>query len=86
MIQNTSLESFMQLLPELGELQETVYNCIKSHPGLCNREIGVLIGKPINCVTPRVNELYKLNLVVCIGTKLDKHTDRNVMIWSVKTY
>ena len=85
MIQNTSLESFMQLLPELGELQETVYNCIKSHPGLCNREIGVLIGKPINCVTPRVKELRNMGLVVNIGIKFDEYTNRNVMIWKVKS-
>ena len=84
MIQVTSLESFMEILPELGELQGIVYNTIKSHPGLSNREIANIIGKPINCVTPRVKELRNMNLVVNIGIKFDKYTNRNVLIWSVK--
>jgi len=85
MIQVTSLESFMEILPELGELQGIVYNAIKTYPGLSNREIANVIGKPINCVTPRVKELRNMGLVVNIGIKFDEYTNRNVMIWKVKS-
>jgi hypothetical protein len=84
MIQNTSLESFISILPELGELQNIVYDCIKTHPSVCNHELSCILNKPINSITPRVKELRDLNLVYCVGTKKDRLTNRNVMIWRTK--
>ena len=84
MIQLTSLEAFMSVLPELGDRQKQVLDVIRKIPYVCNYEISVILGLPINSVTPRVKELRDLGLVVCLGTKLDKVSNRNVMIWEAK--
>ncbi len=82
--QETSIESYKLILPELGNRQRQVFDVISKMPNVCNYEIGVILGLPINSVTPRVKELRDLGLVVCVGTKLDKVSNRNVMIWGVK--
>jgi hypothetical protein len=84
MIQATSLEAFMDILPELGDRQKQVLDVIRKIPLVCNYEISVILGLPINSITPRVKELRELGMVVCMGTKLDKVSKRNVMIWGVK--
>ena len=85
MIQETSLESFMQILPELGDRQQQVLDCIRNHISVSNREISSILGLPINSVTPRVKELRDLGFVVCCDIKKDEVTNRNVMCWRIKT-
>ena len=80
-VQVTSLEAWECLQPTLGKLQRMVYNIIKVYPGLCNREISEIMGKPINCVTPRVKELRDHGLVFCSGYKIDPLTGKRVMTW-----
>lgn len=84
MIQLTSLEAFMDIQPDLGFRQKQVLDVIQKMPFVCNYEISVILGLPINSITPRVKELRDLGMVVCMGTKQDKVSGRNVMIWSVK--
>lgn len=83
MIQNTSLEAYRVLEPDLGFLQKTVYEAIQSNPGFSNHNLAFHLGWEINRVTPRVKELRDKGLVVCIGMKKDEVTNRNVMVWKV---
>ena len=81
MIQNTSLEAYKVLTPDLGSLQEIVYNTIMDHPNSCNHELAKILGWEINRITPRVKELRDKGLVVCVCNKIDSSTNRNVMCW-----
>lgn len=81
MIQKTSLSSYIELFPELGERQCQVYAILQVYPDSSNRELAEILGLPINSVTPRVKELRNHGLVVCSGYKYDSVTNRNVMTW-----
>ena len=81
MIQETSLEAYQVLIPELGELQETVYNTIIEHPGMSNHDIARYLQWEINRVTPRVKELRDKGLVWFSHYKEDSLTSRRVMCW-----
>ena len=81
MIQETSLEAYKVLTPELGNLQETVYNTIIDHPGMSNHDIARYLNWEINRVTPRVKELRDKGLVILSHHKEDSITERRVICW-----
>lgn len=81
MIQSTSLEAYLEIQPELGSMQNMVYNLIKVYPGVSNIDISRMLRKPINSITPRVKELRDKGLVVCCGHKHDRITHRRMMKW-----
>lgn len=80
-IQETSLEAYEILLPNLGKMQSRIYNILKIYPNSSNLDISRFINKPINGVTPRVKELRDKGLVVQSGHKVDQETKRRVMTW-----
>lgn len=81
MMQDTSIESFMDILPDLGSMQNMVYNVVKAYPGSSNLDISRIMQKPINSVTPRVKELRDKGLVVLSHYKTDRVTGRRMMCW-----
>jgi len=83
MIQETSLEAYNVLQPELGKIQTMIYNVLKVYPNSSNHELSEMLDKPINSVTPRVKELRDKGLVICTSHKIDSSTNRRVMCWSV---
>ena len=83
MIQHTTLEAFKVLQPELGTLQNMVYNYLKAFPNRSNYEIARDLHKRINSITPRTLELRNKGLVVNSGYKHDPFTHRRVITWSV---
>ena len=83
MIQNTSLEAYKVLQPELGKMQVMIYNVLKVYPNSSNHDISEILDKPINSITPRVKELRDKGLVICTSHKTDPSTNRRVMCWSV---
>lgn len=84
MIQKTSLDAYVDILPELGDRQLIIYDKLKSHPNSCNRDLAKLLFLEINQITPRIKELRDMNLVFCSGFKIDEDTKKKVMVWSVK--
>ena len=83
MIQETSLEAYKVLEPELGDRQRTIYNMLKTHPNISNLDISRIMSIPINSVTPRVKELRDKGLVVFSNYKTDRITNRRVMCWKI---
>lgn len=83
MIQETSLESWESIQPELGTMQNMVYNIIKVYPGVSNHDISNIMSKSINSVTPRVLELRQRGLVMFSHYKTDRATNKRVMCWCV---
>lgn len=83
MIQQTSLEAYKAIIPELAEKQKIVFDVIYKHPGMSNYDISQYLGWRINSVTPRVNELRELGFVDLHSFKEDSITHRTVMTWEV---
>ena len=83
MVQATSVQSFVSLLPGLSYRQTLVFRVLRKRP-MCNRELSVFLCWPINSVTPRVNELVKAGFVVPVGRKVDVVTGREVIVWGVR--
>lgn len=86
MIQQTSLEVWNELKkkPEkLGKMQQKIYDLFKKHDVLYDLEVSLLLNLPINCVTPRRNELEKANLIYKKGNQYSKYTHKLVNIYSI---
>lgn len=83
MIQQTSLQAYREIQPELSKRQEQVYKTIMNNPGLNNTEIARKLGKPINTITPRVNELRKKELVKLKEKKQCPITKKTTMAWEI---
>jgi len=85
MIEATSLEAFMVLKPDLGRLQNMVFNTLRLYPGSSNHDISRYMSKPINVITPRVKELREMGIVVFSHYKVDKDSNMRVMCWKPVT-
>lgn len=83
MVTETSLLAYEEVLKNLGSRQQEVYFAIKTLKEADNLSISKYLNIPINSITPRVNELRKLGLVICsrVGKSI---TNREVMFWSIK--
>lgn len=81
MIQETSLNAWIEVQPTLTGRRLQVYDVLMSRGPLTNAEIGRLIHLPINCVTPRVNELRKKNLVRHFEVRQCSVTGHNAIAW-----
>jgi len=76
---DTSLESWQQTIPVLGEKQRQVYQQIQLNPdGLTCREIEVLTGLTHQSASARIKELRNQNLIRIVGISHDTATNRNV--------
>ena len=82
-IQQTSLFAYRNdILPNLGQRQQEVLKIFKDGENYTNNEIAHILFIPINTVTPRVNELRKLNVVILSETRACKITGRTCCAWS----
>ena len=77
----TSLEAYTKLQWHLGEDQKIVYNCIKKHPNVSDRDITCITGLEKNNVNGRRNELFQMGLIEYNGVKKDRRTKREVSRW-----
>ena len=88
MIQETSLEAYLEVKPRLGEKQKEVYRLLKNATrvgfDMTNMEIAQALKWSINRVTPRVYELRQAGLVVLSQKRLCSVTGRRAMAWKIK--
>lgn len=83
-VSRTSLEAYRLLTSEdLGDRQAKVLKAIELLGPISDKQIGTLLGWPINCVTPRRGELEDMGLIRHVGEQLDVHTQRHEMTWGV---
>lgn len=81
-VAETSINSYRNIDPDKVENRRDkilVHIAGMHHP--CNADLCRATGIPINCVTPRTNELVKLGLVENGGTKIDPFTNMTVKWW-----
>ena len=80
-VQQTSLMAFCGLKRDglLAFRQKLVLDFIKENPDSSDKEISIGLNLPINCITPRRNELAKAGLIIRNGTK--EQAGRQVACW-----
>jgi hypothetical protein len=84
MIQYTSLAAWEIALAKVGRSQKAVLDMLRTMDDATNAELGYRMGWPINRVTPRVNELRKIGLVLDIGRRTCKITANAAHAWKAK--
>lgn len=83
MYQQTSLLALIEAKPNIGKRQEQILDALNGKI-LNNREISLITGLPINCTTPRVNELVKYGKIVEAYKDKDSVTNRTTIFWKLK--
>ncbi len=87
MIQQTSREAFIEIFPKIGDRHEQVVEHLGWVGEATDRMIAASIKLPINCVTPRRNELVHLKLLKrskidwCEATKMQEGKRRRAIYW-----
>lgn len=81
-VRNTSRQAFYSL-DDLGERQRAVLKTIQKYGPMCNLDISLQMGKPINQITPRTNELVDLGVVEESHRDISPATGRRAIFWKV---
>lgn len=81
-VQDTSLQAYFDI-DNLPEKRRIVYEAIKELGEACNLDIARHLSLPINCVTPRTNELVKLGLVTMSKKDVTPITGKMVIYWGI---
>jgi len=84
MIQETSVESYLEISKHLGDKQEEVLFAIKQMVAGTDTEIANYLGySDINCVRPRRFELVELGLVREVGKRICSITGKRAIVWGL---
>ncbi|MCU1426067.1 MAG: hypothetical protein JWL83_67 [Actinomycetia bacterium] len=82
--QSTSAESYRQIKPQLGPLQERVLEVLREIGPATDQEIQRVTGLHSQTEMPRRNELVQLDLVRNTGRKkLNPETQRKAIVWEI---
>lgn len=82
MIQATSQQAFAIIQPKVSDRQQEVLAALYKHGPMTNMELKELLGREINTVTPRTNELVKYGLVQEHEKRHCRVTGKNAIAWS----
>ncbi len=86
MVQQTSLLAFQEIKKDLGKRQKKVLAVLEQLKQLggsaTDKQLSTYLHWPINCITPRRNELVKKGLIVTKGTTLQD--GRKAMLWATR--
>lgn len=85
-IQQTSILSYQQKQPHIGEDQQLVLIAINAQPDSTDAELTHFLGKEDpNFVRPRRYELeHELGLIIRSGKKVCSITGRTALTWRIK--
>lgn len=83
-VQQTSLNSYWEVIPDLGERQMQVYACLQALGRATNLMIAKHAGLEINVVTPRIHELRSYGLVQEAFVDACKVSKRKAIYWRCK--
>jgi hypothetical protein len=83
-VAETSIKAYHDIYDELGARQQLVYDGFLGNGSCTNLEISHLMQIPINCVTPRTNELVKKGLIIEECKRECNISGRRSISWRVK--
>lgn len=82
--QQTSIEAYQELaFSKIGDRQKCVLLALLEQGALNNRLLARALNWPVNCVTPRINELRKQGYVEEAFINKDYATGKNTIFWRV---
>jgi hypothetical protein len=80
---NTAVQTYHDIIDSLPDRRMVVYKALLELKTACNLDVADFLKLPINRVTPRMNELVKLEVVVEDHRGLCGTTNRRVIYWKV---
>lgn len=83
MIRDTSLMAYNDYLPKMSAARLQVLKALEELGEACNQELSGHLKWEINRVTPRVNELLKMNILEGEKKRYWK-TGKTVYYWKIK--
>ncbi len=85
-MQETSLDAFESIKPELKLKRKKVYEAIKlqGSQGATLFELVKMIGRPVNEISGRVTELRKAFMIEEFGKRTNPDTLKNAIVWKAK--
>lgn len=89
MIQETSRQAFIEILPKIGDRQDQVLEHLGWVGEATDRMIAASLKLPINCITGRRNELVHKKLLKrsktdwCEATKMQEGKRRKAIYWEL---
>lgn len=81
MVRETSREAYHNIEATIGPRQRTVYMLLFQKGAMTNNEIAEALQWRINTITPRVNELVKMDLVREAGRRACNVTGFKAIAW-----
>lgn len=84
MIQQTSLEAYMQAAPKISRCHKTILELLAYGQPMTNAEIAQRLNWSINRVTPRVLELRRLGLLCAFNVGLCWITGHKAIYWKIE--
>lgn len=82
-MQQTSLDAYESIKPELPGRKEQVLNALGSIGPMSNKELSIMLNLPINQITGRTRELVKAGRVYKYDKVLDLISNYPVIRWAV---
>lgn len=82
LVQQTQLESYHGLR-DVGAKQEIVYRAISTLGRASDYDVANYLNLPINRITPRRNELFRMGLVKEATRDISPHTGKRVIFWTI---
>lgn len=82
LVQQTQLEAYNSL-SDLGAKQSAVYQTIKKLQEASDHDIADEMNVPINTVTPRRNELFRMGVIREARRDISKQTKKRVIFWAI---
>jgi len=83
-VQDTSLLTWIELQPELGERQQMVLKAIEQRGPATDVELSHYLGRrDPNFVRPRRKELYDKGMIRAVGKRECLITGRTAHVWAV---
>lgn len=83
-MRQTSIRAYNEIKQELGRRQAEVLKALETLRNASDKELARELGRPINSITPRRNELVKKGLVEEHRREPCSVTGRKVIKWRVK--
>lgn len=85
-VAQTSMDAFHDFEYEGGvaRLQREVLGAVVVLVDPSNKDIARYLGREINTITPRTNELAEMGLIFRAGKKVDPSTGRKAVFWRVQ--
>lgn len=80
---NTAVQSYHEIIDSLPDRRMRVYKALLELKTACNLDVAEFLKLPINRITPRMNELVKLEIVTEDHRGLCGSTGKRVIYWKV---